>query len=273
MNIHTASFDPPDYADHGSSSPIPMQRVIAKLEEYMGKRDYDGARRHLLYWKEEAAQMHDFRGMLSLCNELIGHYRKTADREAAFSAAEEALKLLKHLDLTSSLTAGTTYINIATALSAFGEYSRALTYYEEARLIYEECKDTPLSMLGGLYNNYGIALTAAGQYEEARGLFEKAFEQMGQAPEGVLEQAITLLNMADLIAARDGMVDGEAEICRLLDQALELLRAPQTVRNGYYAFVCEKCAPVFEYYGYFSDAQELQQTAEQIYEDGRNKTL
>ena len=37
-------------------------------------------------------------------------------------------------------------------------------------------------------------------------------------------------------------------------------------RDGYYAFVCEKCAPVFGYYGYFLTEQELNRRAREIYD-------
>ena len=37
-------------------------------------------------------------------------------------------------------------------------------------------------------------------------------------------------------------------------------------RDGYYAFVCEKCAPTFDYYGYFLIADDLNERAKAIYE-------
>ena len=37
-------------------------------------------------------------------------------------------------------------------------------------------------------------------------------------------------------------------------------------RDGYYAFVCEKCAPVFDYYGYFVTARKLAEQSRRIYE-------
>ncbi len=249
-----------------NNSSIPIQRVVEKLEDYMSRRDYDSARRHLLYWKEEAKQMGDLRGLLSVCNELIGHYRKVNMQEEAFALSQEALELLESLDLTSALTAGTTYINIATAQSSFGEYTKALDLFEKARAVYESHPDTSPRLLGGLYNNMGIALTAAGRYEPALELFQKALFQMDQVPAGALEQAVTLLNMADLIAARDGMEAGEKEIYSLLDRAYDFLVLPEIPRDGYYAFVCEKCAPSFEYYGYFAAAQELRDCASQIYQ-------
>ena len=55
--------------------PVPQQRIIEKMDEYMSRRDYAGAERHLLYWLEEAAQGQDLRGQLLIRNELIGHYR------------------------------------------------------------------------------------------------------------------------------------------------------------------------------------------------------
>ena len=45
-----------------------------------------------------------------------------------------------------------------------------------------------------------------------------------------------------------------------------LFRSEGIPRDGYYAFVCEKCAPAFEYYGWFLDAERLKQEAKRIYE-------
>ena len=103
---------------------------------------------------------------------------------------------------------------------------------------------------------------------------------MGEAEHGELEQAITYLNMADAVVARararvgtDAQASGafpdadcEAEVCKLLDTAYELLNTPSVPHDGYYAFVCEKCAPTFAYYGYFLADAELRKSAEAIYE-------
>ena len=88
---------------------------------------------------------------------------------------------------------------------------------------------------------------------------------MTKVENGELEQAITCLNMADTLTARDGDAVQENEINALLDRAEALLDTPEIPRDGYYAFVCEKCAPSFEYYGYFMTAQSLKDRAEEIY--------
>ena len=103
-------------------------------------------------------------------------------------------------------------------------------------------------------------------YRKAYSLFEKAIAMMDIVPGGALEQAITCLNMADVLEAQYGMEEKESEIFSLLDQALSLLENADAPRDGYYAFVCEKCAPAFEYYGYFLAAQDLKERAKRIYE-------
>lgn len=245
---------------------VPQQRIVEKLDEYMSRRDYAGAERHLLYWMEEAKLGRDLRGQLLLANELIGHYRKVGDREKAMARVDEALGLLRTLDFEGSVSAGTTYVNAATACSAFGDNERALTLFGKAREAYESGAKVRPELLGGLYNNMALACKALGRYEEAFALYDKAMEQMGKLPGGTLEQAITCLNMADAVAAQDGLEAGEARIFGLLDRAWELLRDEAAPRNGYYAFVCEKCAPSFSYYGYFLAAEELRKEAERIYE-------
>ena len=77
---------------------------------------------------------------------------------------------------------------------------------------------------------------------------------------------MTCLNRADVIDRRDGMEAGEARIAELMDRAAALLRGDGFPRDGYYAFVCEKCAPTFDYYGYFLVADDLNERARAIYE-------
>ena len=254
------------YGAEPRPEPIPQQRVVQKLDEYMSRRDYDGAERHLLYWLEEAKRIHDLRGELLVHNELIGHYRKVSNREQAFAHIEQALKLLDVLDFEGSVSAGTTYVNSATACCAFDENERAMELFQKARAVYEANPDVKRHLLGGLYNNMALTCQALGRYLEAFELYEKAMAVMQDVAGGVLEQAITCLNMADAVAAQDGLEAGEARIFQLLDQAYDLLHDDSAPRDGYYAFVCEKCAPSFSYYGYFIAAEELQKTAEAIYE-------
>ena len=59
--------------------------------------------------------------------------------------------------------------------------------------------------------------------------------------------------------------DTDEEIENLLEKAYEKLNDPQPPRDGYYAFVCRKCAPTFDYYGHFAIKEELNKRADEIY--------
>ncbi|MBR1761843.1 MAG: tetratricopeptide repeat protein [Eubacterium sp.] len=245
---------------------VPQQRIIQKMNDYMSRRDYAGAERHLKYWLEEAKLGFDKRGELLIQNELVGHFRKTANKEGAFESAKEALRLLKELDFEENVSAGTTYTNIATAFNAFGENEKSIELFEKAKAVYEGNERTAPELLGGLYNNMALTFTALEKYDEAFKLYEKALNVMKEVPNGELEQAITYLNMADLKEAMLGSEKAESVVFEYLDKAQELLDTPSLKRDGYYAFVCEKCAPSFEYYGYFLVAKDLKNRAESIYE-------
>ncbi len=246
--------------------PVPQRRIVEKVDEYMSRRDYAGVERHLKYWLEEAKLGHDLKGELMIRNELIGHYRKTGEKEKAFAEAEAALRLPEAIGYDGAISEGTVYVNIATMYSAFGENARAAELFDRARAIYESAPNIDPSLLGGLYNNTALVYTALGRYPEAYAMFDKALAAMKKVPNGELERAITHLNIADLWVAEHGEEDSCNEVEAYLDEALSLLDTPTVPRDGYYAFVCEKCAPIYAYYGYFLEADDLNERARRIYE-------
>ncbi len=262
---------------------IPQERIVQKLDEYMGRRDYEGAERHLLYWLEEARAVSDRRGELMVRNELVGHFRKVGNKERALANVDEALRLVDELGLGATVSAGTTYVNAATACNAFGRDERSLELFKKAAQVYEQNSGTAPHLLGGLYNNMALVCVATGDFERADKLYERALATMAGVENGELEQAITYLNMADAAVARvraalgvapDAppaeafMADASCEeaVESYLDAALALLDAPSLPHDGYYAFVCEKCAPTFAYYGYFLVDADLRERAKEIYE-------
>lgn len=270
---------------------VSMDRVVAKEDEYLGKNDYDGAERHLLYWLREAAAGNDFRGAFQIENELMGLYRKSGREKEARDHAEKALRMAEDPRIGADSTgAATAYINAATVYKTFDRADEGIALFEKARKIYE--KDLPPgdARLGGLYNNMALALTDLGRAKEALGLYEKAVFWMEKVPGSEPEIAISYLNICDTLMARDARVVNEAgeatteddpeaclvvppetdrEIDGYLDRAWALLQDESIPRNGYYAFVCEKCAPSYDYYGREEQAEELRKRSEQIYRENR----
>lgn len=244
---------------------IPRNRVLEKLDQYLARRDYPGAERHLVYWLEEARQNGDEEGAFLVLNELMGLYRKLNREEEAIACAQEALALSHSLDLDKGPSGATCLVNAATVLEAFGRYDAALSHFEAAQELYEALLPANDPRLGGLYNNMGLCLSALGRYEEALCLYRRAMAIMETAPYGPWEQAVTCLNMANTLEKQKGLEAGAEEIEALMEEAWTRLDLPSPVRDGYHAFVCEKCAPTFSYYGYFAYAGELKKRSEELY--------
>ena len=245
---------------------IPVLRVIEKLDGYFENNDYSGAERHLLYWKNEAELGFDLRGRFSVLNELMGLYRKTNNEDKAINAVNEMLETVEKLENEESVSAATAYLNAATVYKAFNRLKPSLDLFKKARKIYEkELKDNDYR-LGGLYNNYGLTLLDLKEFNKAIDMFNKAISIMKHTENGELEQAITHLNIANTYENMLGLEKAEEKISKELDIAEKLLLSENVAKDGYYAFVCEKCAPTFLYYGRFAFSGDLNQKVKEIYE-------
>lgn len=251
---------------HPEVTPIPIGRIIEKLGSYLSRNNYDAAERHLQYWTTEAEAGHDMRGKLTVLNEQIGLYRKTGKESECLRAVSDALSLAASMDMEQSVTYGTTLINAATGYKAFGKAADALPLYRKARVIYESSLNPDDEKLGGLYNNMALTLTELKEFREAEELYQRAVSVMEKQENGELEVAVTCLNLADLVLAESGPEAGEKDIEKYLKEAEKLLDTESLPRDGYYAFVCEKCAPVFGYYGYFLREKELYRRAREIHD-------
>ncbi len=249
-----------------SASPVPIGRVIEKLDEFLSRNDYESGQRLLKYWYDEAVAAGDLRGRLSVLNEQVGIYRKTGKEKECLSAIDEVLSLCENGEFSGTVTVGTTYLNCATGFCAFKRFEKALPLYESAAEIYEEKLSGNDARLAGLYNNFGICLMSLKKFSEAGELFNKALKIMSGVENGQPEEAVTYCNMADLVCAEKGAEDGEEEIREYLEKAMSLLNTETLPRDGNYAFVCEKCAGTFGYYGCFLYERELSKRAREIYE-------
>lgn len=247
-------------------TPIPIQRVMERLDEYLSRNDYAAGERHLRYWLREAEAGNDRRGALAVRNEQMGLYRKTGKKPEGMEAIRAGLALAKALDLQDTAAYGTTLVNAATGLKSFGEPREALELYRQAQEIYEALLPENDPRLGGLYNNQALALVDLGEYRQAEALYFKAISIMEQQEHGALEVAITWCNLADLAAQEQGLLESEKRVEECLGRAEGLLNEESLPRDGYYAFVCEKCASTFGYYGYFLTEQELLKRGREIYE-------
>lgn len=244
---------------------ISTERILGKLDEYFGKNDYASAEKHILYWLEEAKEASDERTILLLQNELMGLYRKLSKKEEALKTVETALEMIGKMGIENNVGAGTTYLNSATVFKSFDMPEKALELFEKTVQIYERELNPDDKRFGGLYNNMALALVDAGRFDEAYTLYDKAISVMSKAEGGELEVAITYLNIASAKEEELGAIDSCEAVNELLEKAMAILDSHNN-QDGYYAFVCDKCASVFGYFGYFAYENELNERARRIYE-------
>lgn len=247
------------------ADPIPLRRVLFKLDEYFSRGDTDGALAHLTYWLAEAETAADERGTLAVLNELVGLSRKRGEEDPAIAYGQRALRLSETI-FSDTVTHATTLINVATAYKAFDRAEDAMPLYDTALALYEKHLPKTDDRWGGLYNNRGLALMDLHRFREAEESFMAALGIMKQVADGEPEQAITWCNLADLAVAAMGEEAAEARVTECLNTARNLLNTEGLRRDGNYAYVCEKCATVFGYYGYFADEKTFGDRAREIYE-------
>lgn len=253
-----------------SESVVPVNRILSKYDELMERQDFGAAERHLKYWLNEAIALSDKRGEFAVRNESMGFYRMRGKTKPAIEHAGKALELISEIGLTGSVTEGTCLLNSATVFDAAGEINKSIELFERAEAVYIAVLPEGDNRFAGLYNNYGLALLAAKRYDDALNCFTKALKNTSDSPRGRLEQAITHLNMADVYSSCLTPDEAEEKISSCLDTAVNLLSSSDIPDDGYYAFVCEKCAPVLKYYGRFADAEEISAKSQLIYENIRN---
>lgn len=245
---------------------ININNLIYELDNILSRNDYNTARDFLEKWVDIAQNRNDNKSLFSLCNECIGLYRKISDKENCYKYCEKTLALLKVLNIENSVTGATAFTNCATAYKAFGEAERSISYFEKAVALYETLLPENDPKLAGLYNNFALSLVDLKNFEKAFKLYEKAIEVLNNNPKFNLEQAVSFLNMANAVEAQKGLENACEEIDSLLNKAEKVLDENYSETDGNYAFVCEKCAPTFGYYGRFLYEKVLKERARVIYE-------
>ena len=242
---------------------IKIKNILEELDALLGRNDYSSALELLLRAEQDVQEDHSV--LVTVYNELIGLNRKLNREADALLYSKKALELLVKIG-ENTVACATTQINAATAFKAFGRAEESIELFRKARKTYEEKLPENDGRLGGLYNNMALTLVDLKKFQEARELYSLALIQCDKQENGVWERAITLLNLASLVEEEKGLEFGAEEIEKLTKKAEESLNEKIDFSSGYYAFVCEKCATVFGYYGHFAFEAELNERARKIYE-------
>lgn len=250
----------PDTAPTGETVDVP--ELISRLDALYDSGKEPEAGRFLESWREKAAAMGDWRGELSILSELMGHYRRSKEKEKGLRAVNDGLEIIKAHGMGSTVSGATVMLNAATTMKCFGEAKASVPVFEHVCRVYAAHLSPEDYRFGGLYNNMALSYADIGEYDKAEGHFRLAMGVIKRCKDPDNELAVTLCNMAEMYDRQD---HEDERIARCMEQAWEHLNAPELPRDGYHAFTISKCAPSFDYFGYFLYAKELKERAARIY--------
>lgn len=259
-------FDAREYTGVPDTRPCPraldVPQVIKELDAlYENGRDSQ-AERFLEAQREKASLAGDWRGELSMLSELMGQYCRSKNKEKGLKSVEDGLRLIREHNLGQTLSGATVMLNAATTMKCFGQTEASIPVFSHVCRVYAQSLDPMDYRFAGLYNNMALSCADAGRYEEAERYYRLAMKIMSKLPAGENEIAVTLCNLAELYDRQD---HEDMRIGQCMERAWEVLNTPGLPRDGYHAFNIAKCAPSFDYFGYFLWAKELKERAEKIY--------
>ena len=242
--------------------PIDVPAVIAKLDTLYNA----GQEKEALVLLEEnrdlARARDDWRGELSMLSELLGYHRRDGDREKAMAAVNGALDLLRLHRMGATVSGATVLLNAATTLKCFGRAKESIPIFEHVARVYGDNLDPTDYRFAGLYNNMGLSYADEEDYLQAERCFRLALQVIAHSRNPQNELAVTCCNLAELYDRQDSE---DPRIGEYMEKAWDYLNDPALPRNGYHAFTISKCAPSFDYFGYFLYSRELKERAEKIY--------
>lgn len=259
-------FDTTQYTGTPDAEPCPqavdVPGLIGRFDALCNQGREEDARDLLEQALETAKQGGDWRAELSVTNELLGQYRRTQEADKGLAAVNHALDIIRAHGLGRTVSGATILLNAATTLKAFGHAAESIPIFTHVSRVYADNLDPSDYRFAGLYNNMALSYDDTGDMESAERFFMLALKTIGKTNHPENDSAVTWCNLAEMYGRRD-MEDERIGEC--LEKAWECVNAPDLPQDGYHAFTISKCAPTFDYHGYFLYAKQLRERAEKIY--------
>lgn len=260
-------FDSSAYTAAPDTAPCPaalnVPELVGKLDRLYSSGREAEAGAQLEEWLCAARSGGDWRSELSVLSELLGQYRRSGESEKAQAAVDAALELIRVHGMGSTVSGATVMLNAATTLKCFAQAAESLPIFAHVCRVFSAKLDPTDYRFAGLYNNMALSCADTGDIDGAERYFKLAMQVISSCEHPENDMAVTLCNMAELYSRRDSE---DLRIERCLEAAWKKLSSPTLPQDGYHAFTASKCAPCFDYFGFFLYAKELRERAKKIYE-------
>ncbi|MBQ2960012.1 MAG: hypothetical protein IJE09_02155 [Oscillospiraceae bacterium] len=265
-NENCCIFDTTQYTGKPDTAPceksIDVPEIIRTLDSLYAQGRESEAQGFLEAKLSEARSMGDWRGELSMLSELLGQYRRSMSEEKGLRCANEALALIREHHMGETVSGATVMLNAATTMKCFGRAKDSIPIFCHVSRVYSAKLDPTDYRFPGLYNNMALSYADAGDIASAERFFKLALKLISAIANSGNDMAVTYCNMAEMYAKLD--LEDE-RIYECMEKAWDCLNEASLPRDGYHAFTISKCAPSFDYFGYFLYAKELKERAESIY--------
>lgn len=173
-----------------------VDQVLEQLDKLFAQHKVDLVEDFLLQSIEEAQREGDVSSMITLLNEIIGHYRETGEFDKSIASCRQTLLLIDKAGLKGSVAYATTLLNVANACRAAGLLRESMIYYQEVKAIYEQKLALEDFRYASLYNNMSLLFQEMGDYESACDCLKRALSIVALYGEARIEMAVTYTNLA-----------------------------------------------------------------------------
>lgn len=173
-----------------------IEKVLEQLDGLFASHQVEQVEPFLLQKIDEAAAQGEIGPMITLLNEIIGHYREMGEFEKSISCCKQVLLLVDQAGLKGSVVYATTLLNVANACRAAGLLQESGVYYQEVKAVYEKELEHGDFRYASLYNNMSLLFQEMGDYESACDCLERALSIADMYKEARIEVAVTCTNLA-----------------------------------------------------------------------------
>ncbi|MBQ7564787.1 MAG: DUF4125 family protein [Lachnospiraceae bacterium] len=144
---------------------------------------------------DAAAEEMDDGAVLTLLNELIGHYRETSEFEKMFEVAEDILRVADAVCDPESAPYATSLLNVATSYRVAGRLEDSLTLYDRVEKLYQRILEPDSMLFASFYNNKALLFQEKGDFAAAKDALKRALAIVTERGEEY-EEAVSRANLA-----------------------------------------------------------------------------
>lgn len=173
-----------------------IELVLEQLDSLFATHQVDRIEAFLTGKMEEAAGEGDRNAVITLMNEMIGHFREMGQFDKAVEYCTQVLRLMQKMGLEGTVAYATTLLNVANAYRAAGLLRESMTQYQAVKLIYEGNLPYNDFRYASLYNNMSLLFQEMGDFESACDCLERALGIVTQYGNARIETAVTYTNLA-----------------------------------------------------------------------------